>query len=153
MYRISFAFVKAKLIFCMEVHTMPKVNNESIPDTTLPRALLRGLITAVVITFASLFIMALIITYTPVNEAFADTAVSVITYIAIVAGGVSAAKRTAVRGWLTGIISAALYILLMWIVSLAAGDNMHTAASSIVTIVINLLCGTIGGIIGINCRK
>ncbi len=132
---------------------MQSPQNTDIQTTPLLRALLKGLITSVIITFAAILLLSLIITYTPLNEAYADTAVAVITYIAIIAGGFSAAKGTAGRGWLTGMISALLYILLMWIVSGATKGNMQFDTSTALNILISLLCGAFGGIVGINVSR
>lgn len=132
---------------------MQNTQNADIRPAKLPRYLLKGLITSLIITFAALLLLSVIITYTPLNEAFADTAVAVITYIAIAAGGFSAAKGTRGRGWLTGIISALLYILIMWITSSAVRGNMHIDGGSAVNMLISLLSGAFGGIVGINIRN
>ena len=129
---------------------MPSIQNADIRTTPLPRALLKGLIVSVSVTLLALIILSLVITYTPLSEAFADIAVAVITYIAIAAGSFSAARGTSGRGWLTGIFSASVYILLMWLVSSLMQGNIHTESSTIVHIIISIICGAFGGIVGIN---
>lgn len=129
---------------------MPSIQNADIRVTPLPRALLRGLIVSVSVTVVALIILSLIITYTPLSEAFADIAVAVLTYIAVTAGSFSAARGTSGRGWLTGILSASVYILLMWLISTLIQGDMHTDSSNIVHIIISIICGAFGGIVGIN---
>lgn len=127
--------------------------NTEIRTTTIPRGLLRGWITSLIITFAALLLLSLIITYTPLNEAYADTAVAVVTYVAIAAGGFFAAKGTSGRGWLTGILSALMYILVMWIVASVAKGSMQPGDNFAVNSLISLICGAFGGIVGINCGR
>ena len=129
---------------------MPNAQSTDIRTTRLPRSLLKGLIVSVIITIASLLLLSFIITYTPLNEAYADTAVVVITYIAIVAGGFSASKGTSGRGWLTGITSALMYIFMMWIVASVSRGSMQPGDNFVVNSLISLICGAFGGIVGIN---
>lgn len=130
---------------------MPNAQSTDIRTTRLPRSLLKGLIVSVIITITSLLLLSFIITYTPLNEAYADTAVVVITYIAIVAGGFSASKGTSGRGWLTGITSALMYIFMMWIVASVSRGSMQPGDNFVVNSLISLICGAFGGIVGINC--
>ena len=129
---------------------MPSIQNTDIRNTTLPRALIKGLIVSVSVTLLALIILSLVITYTPLSEAFADIAVAVITYIADAAGSFSAARGTSGKGWLTGILSALVYIFMMWLVSTLIQGNVHTDSSNILHILISIVCGAFGGIVGIN---
>ena len=126
----------------------------SAPTTrTLPKAIVRGVATALAITLATLICFAVIITYTPLNEAYADTMVAIATYIAIAAGSFAAAKGTSGRGWLTGLLCAAVYVLLLWIAGCIANGGTYINATLGTTAGVGMLCGAIGGIVGINTSK
>ena len=130
-------------------------NQSTATPATRPlhKAIVKGVATALAITLATLICFAVIITYTPLNEAYADTMVDIATYIAMAAGGFAAAKGTSGRGWLTGLLCAVIYILLLWIAGSISNGGMYINGSLGTTAGVGMLCGAIGGIIGINASK
>ncbi len=130
-------------------------NQSTATPATRPlhKAIVKGAVTALGITLAALICFAVIITYTPLNEAYADTMVDIATYIAMAAGGFAAAKGTSGRGWLTGLLCAVIYVLLLWIAGSISNGGMYINGSIGTTAGVGMLCGAIGGIIGINTGK
>ena len=128
-------------------------NTSEVAGITLPKSMLKGLIGAFIITFATFVCFALIITFTGVSEAYADIMVTAATYVAIAAGGYLAAKGAGGKGWLIGAVSGLIYMLLVWIAGCISRTGMYFSASMASSMAISALCGAIGGIIGINIKN
>lgn len=100
-----------------------------------------------------LFILALIVTYTPFNEDFSKTAVGVVNAICAFVCGVLSAKNAQSRGYLHGGICAVICRALLTVI----GELIYTGADFglhfVLSLVLAFIFGAIGGIVGINIGK
>lgn len=79
-----------------------------------------------------------------------DLAVCVITYLCVVLCGFRSARRRGSNGLLTGALSGLLYALVLYIVSCVVSSKVFFGTSTALTFLICVLCGAIGGVVGIN---
>lgn len=100
-----------------------------------------------------LFVLALIVTYTPFNEDFSKTAVSVINALCAFVCGMISAKKAQSRGYLHGGVSAVIYRALLTVI----GELIYTGADFglrfALSLAVAFVFGAIGGIVGINIGK
>lgn len=105
-----------------------------------------------VLTIALLFIASWIAAAAALPEAITSLLVAAITYLCIGVCGFRAARHSGSNGLLSGAIAGFIYVVLLYFVgSLVYGELGFTYASAL-TAIICVMCGAIGGIVGINAR-
>ncbi len=104
------------------------------------------------LTIVLLFAASWVGVITAMHEAVLSLAVSAITYLAIGVCGFRAARHTGNRGLLSGAIAGLIYVLLLYLVGSIAFGDFSFGSSSALTACISVLCGAIGGLVGINMR-
>ena len=106
-----------------------------------------------IITFILLAVFAFIITYTD----FPASAVSVTTIIIILASILTASiyngKKAQEKGWLTGLISGSMYMIILYIIGSIVFRDFTINSNAILLIICGIFAGVLGGIIGINNKK
>ncbi len=105
------------------------------------------------LTIVLLFLASWIGVLTTMHEAVFNLIVSAITYISIGICGFRAARHTGNRGLLSGAIAGTIYVLLLILVGFIAFGEFGFDFSSALTACMCVLCGAIGGIVGINMRR
>ena len=111
-----------------------------------------GIGIAFAFTFVLLFIFSMILAYTNVSESTIIPVVIAITGISILIGSSISTSRIKKKGIVNGMIVGGIYVLTIYLLSsiLSTGFNMNTY--SIVMIIIGILCGGVGGIVGVNLK-
>jgi putative membrane protein (TIGR04086 family) len=111
--------------------------------------ILKGYILSVIL----LFLLAILITYTPLDEGFSDYIVKGISYIGIVYSSICAARRYTSSGWIRGMIIGVVYNVILYLLSsLFFGFNEAQKGIGMY-LISGVICGLIGGIIGVNLNK
>ncbi len=104
------------------------------------------------VTLVMLLALAIAITYSDFPESYSQAAIMAITVISIIMVGLFVARGANSYGWLWGAIAAAVYMLLLYMISSLAIGSFSISGGYFVMLLIALLCGSIGGIIGINLK-
>lgn len=106
-----------------------------------------------ILTFMLLAIFAFIINYTN----FPSSAVSAVTIIIILSSvllaGIINGKKATEKGWLTGLLSGGLYMMILYIAGSFVFRDFTINSNAIVLIICGIFSGVFGGIIGINNKK
>ena len=112
--------------------------------------IIKGSGIALGITILSLFIFAILLTYTNIQESTMIPVVIIITAISILIGSSLSTLRIKKNGLLNGALVGAIYISLIYIISSITGSGFSLNIMSIIMLVSSILAGMIGGIIGVN---
>lgn len=112
--------------------------------------ILKGVGISFAFTLICLTIFSALLTYTSLSESLIQPVVISVTGISILAGSFFATRKVGKNGIIKGIAVGLIYILLIYLTSSIAGGNFALTIGSMIMILIGILCGAIGGIIGVN---
>ena len=112
--------------------------------------IIKGSGIALGITILSLFIFAILLTYTNIQENTMIPVVIIITAVSILIGSSLSTLRIKKNGLLNGALIGVIYILLIYIISSLTGSGFSLNIMSIIMLVSSIIAGMIGGIIGVN---
>ena len=102
-------------------------------------------------TLICLTIFSALLTYTNLSESLIQPVVISVTGISILVGSFFATRKVGKNGIIKGVLVGLIYILLIYVISsVVNGGNFALTIGSIIMILIGILCGAIGGIIGVN---
>ncbi len=74
----------------------------------------------------------------------------IITLVSVLYGAVFAAKKAGEKGWLMGIIVAATYMLVLYLVKVVGGGSAAIGMREVVRTALALGIGALSGMLGIN---
>lgn len=124
---------------------------EGFEKNNIFQKILKGEGISFAFTLISLTIFSALLTYTSLSESLIQPVVISVTGISILAGSFFATRKVEKNGIIKGIAVGLIYILLIYLTSsLVNGGNFAFTIGSIIMILIGILCGAIGGIIGVN---
>lgn len=112
--------------------------------------IIKGSGIALGITILSLFIFAILLTYTNIQENTMIPVVIIITAVSILIGSSLSTLRIKKNGLLNGALVGVIYILLIYIISSLTGSGFSLNIMSIIMLASSIIAGMIGGIIGVN---
>ena len=113
--------------------------------------IIKGAGISIIFTLICLTIFSAILTYTNLSESLIQPVVISVTGISILVGSFFATKKIKKNGIIKGIAVGLIYIMLLYLISSVVNNaNFALKSGSIVMIAIGILCGAIGGIIGVN---
>ncbi len=114
--------------------------------------MLYGLIPALFFTAAAFLVCAVLITYTDISESFIAPFSLAVTVISSFFAGFKTASKAEKKGILWGALSAGVYIVIvLLIIMLPYGENI--SFFRVLSIVLSVVSGAVGGILGINTKK
>ena len=112
--------------------------------------IIKGSIVSIIFTIIFLFIYSLILAYTNINEGFTNPVIIVITAISIFIGSSIVNLKMQKNGILNGALIGALYLISIYLLSSIVNDNFGISMQTIIIIIAGMICGIIGGILGVN---
>lgn len=115
--------------------------------------IVKGYIGAILISMVSLFIFAMILVNTNVQESTIKPVVIVITAISILIGSSLSSLKIKKNGIVNGMCVSGIYLASLYIISSIAFCGFSLNISSLITITIGIAIGGIGGVIGVNVGK
>ena len=102
-------------------------------------------------TLICLTIFSALLTYTSLSENLIQPVVISVTGISILAGSFFATRKVGKNGILKGISVGLIYIFLIYFISSIVNNGKFSFnLGSIIMILAGIICGAIGGIIGVN---
>lgn len=124
---------------------------ESFEKNSVFLKIIKGVGISFAFTLICLTIFSGLLTYTNLSENLIQPVVISVTGISIFIGSFFATRKVGKNGIIKGISVGLIYILLIYIISsVVNGGNFALTIGSIIMILIGILCGAIGGIIGVN---
>lgn len=114
--------------------------------------IIKGSITAIVITLILLFIFSIILTYTSIKESAMSPVVIVITAVSILIGSSISTLKIKKMGLVNGALVGLIYILTIYVISSITGLGFSLQLQTIIMMLAAIGAGMIGGIIGVNLK-
>ncbi len=115
--------------------------------------LIKGIVIAFVMTIAMIFLVSVLLCNTNLNESIINPLIIFATSFSILTGGFFTTKSLEKNGIITGGVLGLIYILSIYILSSILSSNFTININSIILIISSILCGAIGGIIGVNMQN
>ena len=112
--------------------------------------IIKGVIISIIFTFIFLFIFSIILTYTNISEKFITPVIIIVTAISIFIGSSIGNIRIKRNGLLNGALIGGIYLLSIYLLSGIINQNFTLTIQSIIIIISGMICGMLGGIIGVN---
>ncbi|NLM50124.1 MAG: TIGR04086 family membrane protein [Clostridiaceae bacterium] len=113
----------------------------------------KSILTALIVSLALLVILSVIITYTSVPENAIGVSVDVISVFGVFLAGLLAARNVENKGWLYGLISGAIFMVLLLLIGYLVFDGVPFRNFNIFLVIMCLLSAVLGGMIGIGTKK
>ncbi len=115
--------------------------------------MLKTVLFSYLVSVVLLFLVSILATF----QAFSDQLIAIIansvTALGVFLCGFMSGRHFASRGLIFGAISGIIYALLLLIIGNIASGTMSFGAEALTALAIGILCGAVGGIVGINTRK
>ncbi|MBU3091901.1 TIGR04086 family membrane protein [Clostridium sp. CM028] len=109
-----------------------------------------GVFRAAILTLIILVIYSIITTFLPASMKVTSVFYIVITLVSVLYGSVFAAKKAGEKGWLMGIMVAATYMLVLYLVKVVGGGSTAIGMREVVRTALALGTGAFSGMLGIN---
>ena len=124
---------------------------ESFEKNNVFIKILKGVGISFAFTLISLTIFSALLTYTSLSESLIQPVVISVTGISILVGSFFVTRKVGKNGIIKGIGVGLIYIFLIYVISsVVNGGSFALTMGSVIMILIGILCGAIGGIIGVN---
>lgn len=127
---------------------MKEIHQEGV-TSNLTR-IIKGSITAIILTLILLLVYSCLLTYTNINEKTMPVVIIIVTAISILVGSLIASSNIKKNGLTNGALVGLVYIVAIYLLSSIIGKNFALNIYSFVMIIASIIAGAIGGIIGVN---
>lgn len=114
--------------------------------------ILKGSVTAIILTLVLLLIFALLLTYTSITENVIKPVIIVVSGISILVGSSISTLTIKKNGMLNGCLVGLIYILSLYLISSITGTGFTINLYSLIMIIVCIVTGMIGGVIGVNLK-
>lgn len=114
--------------------------------------IIKGSITAIVLTLILLFLLAALLTFTNIQENVISPVIIVITAISILIGSSISTLKIKKMGLIHGAFVGLIYIVTIYVISSITGSGFQVQINTIIMMVASIFAGMIGGIIGVNLK-
>ncbi len=114
--------------------------------------IIKGSITAIILTLILLLIFALLLTYTKLQENLINPVIIVISGVSILIGSSISTLKINKNGLLNGSLVGLIYIITIYLISSIILANFKINLYSTIMIFVSIIMGMIGGIIGVNLK-
>ncbi len=111
---------------------------------------IKGSVAAIIITLIALFIFALLLTYTSIQENTIEPVIIVITAISILIGSSISTIHVKRKGFLYGSLVGLIYILTIYLLSAITGSGFSFNIYTGIMIGASVIAGMLGGMVGVN---
>jgi len=109
-----------------------------------------GVFRGFVLTLIAILVYSAITRFVNFGDTVTNTTLMIITLLSIMYGAIFAVKKINKKGWIVGLLIAAIYITIVYIVSLVANGVGAFDVSYLIRFALALAVGALSGMLGIN---
>lgn len=110
----------------------------------------KGLVISFLITLISVFIFAILLTYTDMSESVIPVVIIILSCISILIGSLISTVRIRKNGMINGGIIGSIYVTTLYVISSILNTGFNINIYTVLMLILGIVAGLIGGIIGIN---
>lgn len=112
----------------------------------------QGFLRAIMVTLMFLMIYTMFVSFTKIDipDKTYGVIFMAITLVSVLYGAGYASKKVEENGWLVGMIIGTLYILFIYLISMASMGKFTFCMSDLMRILLCVFAGTLSGMLGIN---
>ncbi|WBW99530.1 TIGR04086 family membrane protein [Oceanirhabdus sp. W0125-5] len=110
----------------------------------------QGAIRACVVTLILLIIFTGVTSIFGDNDSVKSVVYMIITCLSVLYGASYAARKAGKKGWIVGLLVAAIYSVCIYLASIGAGRESVFVMRDVVRFALALVVGTLSGMLGIN---
>ena len=108
---------------------------------------------SVLLSILLIFALSIVISKTTVSENVIIPGIIVISSFSIMFGSIRVSRKRERNGMVNGTILGLIYMGSMYIISSIILKDFSITANSIIMVTFGIICGGIGGILGVNFKK
>lgn len=112
--------------------------------------IIKGCVISLILSIVFMFLYAIILTNTDIQENTIKPAIITITGISLLIGTSICCLKTNKKGILNGVLVGGIYFIMLYILSSIILCGFSLNLKSIIMILVGMFLGGIGGIIGVN---
>lgn len=112
----------------------------------------KGVTISFLFTVIALLIFSVLLVYTNLSEETIKPVIITLTGISILLGSSIGTKKLKKNGIINGGLIGGIYILSLYILSSVMNSSFNLNFSSIIMVLVGMICGILGGIIGVNSK-
>ncbi len=127
-----------------------KEKSQVINENNQFKSLVGGVCIGYSITVIVFIIYAILLTYSNVSDKGMDVVVIITTIVSVMIAGYDCTKNSKSKGLLWGVLAGLLYSVILLIVSSLIDGEITFDGETIITILVAMASGGIGGVFGIN---
>lgn len=109
-----------------------------------------GVLRALILTFICIVIYSLITSFWEASPGVTSVIIVVISLLSVVYGTIYATLKMGKNGWLNGLLVAACYMIILYVVSLCAGHGLSFGLKDVIRLILALAAGSLAGMLGVN---
>lgn len=109
-----------------------------------------GVLRASILTILCAIIYSLIALFFTFSSTATSVFLVIITMLSVVYGTIYATLKMGRNGWLVGLLVAAIYMIILYIVSLIFGNDLAIGIKDVIRLILALAAGTLSGMLGVN---
>ncbi len=124
---------------------------ERVKNNNLLKTIVKGVGISIICTILALTIFSLLLVNTNLSENLIQPVVISVTGISLLIGSFITNKKMKKNGIINGCTIGFFYIMIIYIISSIVNNmNFSVNIGSIIMILVGLICGAVGGIMGVN---
>ncbi len=123
--------------------------------TVLPnlfKVFFKNLMIEFVLSILLLILLAFLLSTTSLNENIINPSIIFISSFSILIGAFFSSVKIKTKGIVIGSLQGISYMLILYLISSFSNMNFSIGFESIVMITVGIICGALGGIVGVNYK-
>ena len=108
---------------------------------------------AYLVSVILLFVLSVGATVCDMEGKTVNVFITLITCISVALSGFMAAKGVGKGGLINGIVAGVIYTVMLYLAGGLINGNISFNTATLVAIVLGILCGGVGGVLGVNTKK
>ena len=105
-----------------------------------------------IISILGMFILALILSKTSVDDSIMGNVIIGISAFSISVGAFLTSRKFQMKGILSGSLQGIFYMVVLYLISSLVNQNFSVGVQGLIMIIVGIISGAVGGIIGANLK-
>ncbi len=115
--------------------------------------MLKSVFIAYCISVVLLFLTALVATFNALSDPIIAVIVNIVTAFGVSFCGFISGRHFQSKGLVFGALCGLIYAVILWLLGIMISRNVNFGASALTALAIGIICGAVGGIVGINTKR